>query len=108
MQDAVGRGHEVPAIVRYPNTLPPHPHLHPLKADIYQADEVARSVGGHGAVTNAFNPGWSNPYIYNLQVKGAKAIIGGSRLALWWSILLRRGMNLRLRRATTFLKRSAS
>ncbi|GAB1723200.1 MAG: hypothetical protein NTNFB01_20960 [Nitrospira sp.] len=103
----MGRGHEVTAIVRHPNTLPPHPHLHPLKADIYQADEVARSVGGHGAVTSAFNPSWSNPYIYNRQVKGAKAIIGGSRLALW-SIFCWRGMNLRLRRATTSLKRSAS
>jgi len=81
LQEALGRGHEVTAIVRDPEKLPPHRHLHPRKADIYQADEVARVVGGHDAVISAFNPGWGNPDIFNLQVKGVKAIIDGTKKA---------------------------
>lgn len=81
LQEALSRGHEITAIVRDPKTLPPHRRLHPQEADIYKADEVARSVGGHEAVISAFNPGWSNPDIYNLQIKGTKAIIDGTKKA---------------------------
>jgi putative NADH-flavin reductase len=42
---------------------------------------VARLVAGHDAVISAFNPGWSNPDIYNLQVNGTKAIINGVKKA---------------------------
>ena len=38
-------------------------------------------VGGHDAVISAFNPGWGNPDIFNLQVKGAQAIIDGTKKA---------------------------
>ncbi len=77
LKEALDRGHEVTAIVRDPEKLHPHRKLHPLKADIYDADEVARAVAGHDAVISAFNPGWSNPDIYNQQVKGTQAIITG-------------------------------
>ena len=81
LQEALSRGHEVTAIVRDPEKLPPHRHLHPRKADIYHAEEVARVVRGHDAVISAFNPGWGNPDIFNLQVKGVKAIIDGTKKA---------------------------
>lgn len=35
----------------------------------------------HDAVISAFNPGWSNPDIYNQQVKGARSIISGVKKA---------------------------
>ena len=38
-------------------------------------------VAGHDAVISAFNPGWGNPDIYNLQVKGARSIIDGVKKA---------------------------
>jgi putative NADH-flavin reductase len=47
-----------------------------VKADILK-DEVEKLAGGHDAVISAYNPGWSNPDIYQEQVKGAKAIING-------------------------------
>lgn len=75
LKEALGRGHEVTAIVRHPEKLTPHPKLHPQRADIYNEDEVARMVAGHHAVISAFNPGWSNPDLYNQQVKGTQAII---------------------------------
>jgi len=81
LQEALERGHEVTAIVRHPEKLPPHARLHPQKGDVYNADDVARMVAGHEAVISAFNPGWANPDIYNLQVKGTQAIINGVKKA---------------------------
>jgi uncharacterized protein len=81
LREALDRGHRVTAVARDPEKLPPHPHLHPRKADIYQEGEVARVVAGQEAVINAFNPGWSNPDIYNQQIKGTRAIINGVKQA---------------------------
>jgi uncharacterized protein len=77
LKEALDRGHEVTAIVRHTEKLQSHPKLHPQKGDIYNADEVARLVAGHDAVISAFNPGWSDPDIYNYQVKGTRSIIDG-------------------------------
>ena len=38
-------------------------------------------MAGHDAVISAFNPGWSNPDIYDQQVKGTRAIINGVKKA---------------------------
>jgi putative NADH-flavin reductase len=81
LKEAVDRGHEVAAIVRNPDKLTPHAKLHPKKGDVYNEDEVVRLVTGHDAVISAFNPGWSNPDIYNQQVKGARSIINGVKKA---------------------------
>ncbi len=81
LKEALDRGHEVTAIVRHPEKLQPHPKLHPQKGDVYNADEVARLVAGHDAVISAFNPGWTNPDIYNQQVKGTESIIKGVKQA---------------------------
>ena len=81
LKEALDRGHEVTAIVRHPDKLTPHAKLHPKKGDVYNEDEVARLVTGHNAVISAFNPGWSNPDIYNQQVTGTQAIINGVKKA---------------------------
>ena len=70
LKEALDRGHEVAAMVRNPDTLTPHEKLHPKKGDAYNEDDVARLAANHDAVISAFNPGWSNPDIYNQQVKG--------------------------------------
>ena len=81
LQEALQRGHEITAIVRHPEKVKPHPKLRPHKADVQKADEVTRSVAGHDAVISAFNPGWTNPNMYDLQVKGTRAIIDGVKKA---------------------------
>lgn len=81
MKEALDRGHEVTAIVRHPEKLQPHANLHSQKGDVYNADDVAQLVTGHDAVISAFNPGWGNPDIYNLQVKGTRSIIDGVKKA---------------------------
>src|SRR5215475_5666531 len=81
LQEALNRGHQVTAIVRDPEKLQAHSKLRAQNGDVYKEDEVARFVAGHDAVISAFNPGWSNPDIYNQQVKGTKAIINGVKKA---------------------------
>lgn len=77
LKEALDRGHTVTAIVRHPEKLQAHANLRAKKGDVYNADEVARLVAGQDVVISAFNPGWSNADIYNLQVKGTEAIIKG-------------------------------
>jgi putative NADH-flavin reductase len=75
--EALARGHQVTAIVRHPEKITvQNPNLTIVKADILKnkADEL---VKGHEAVISAYNPGWSNPDIYNEQIEGYKAIISG-------------------------------
>ena len=81
LKEALNRGHDVTAIVRHPEKVQPQANLQPQKGDVYHEEEVARLVAGHNAVISAFNPGWSNPDIYNQQVKGTRAIINGVKRA---------------------------
>lgn len=81
LKEALDRGHDVTAVARDPEKLTSHPNLHPRRADIYQEGEVSRLLAGQDAVISAFNPGWSNPDIYNQQVKGTRAIINGVKQA---------------------------
>lgn len=81
LKEALDRGHEVTAIVRHPEKLTAHPKLHARKGDVYNENEMARLVTGQDAVISAFNPGWTNPDIYNLHIKGIKAIIAAVKKA---------------------------
>jgi putative NADH-flavin reductase len=77
LNEALMRGHKVTAIVRHPEKITVrNPLLNVVKADILK-DKVDKLVKGHDAVISAYNPGWSNPDIYNEQIKGYKAIISG-------------------------------
>jgi hypothetical protein len=75
--EALARGHQVTAIVRHPEKITvQNPSLTVVKADILK-DKVDELVKGHDAVISAYNPGWSNPDIYNEQIEGYKAILSG-------------------------------
>jgi hypothetical protein len=75
--EALARGHEVTAIVRHPERIAvTNPHLTVMKADVLK-EKVEKLVRGHDAVISAYNPGWSNPDMYNEQIEGYKRIISG-------------------------------
>jgi len=74
LKEALERGHEVTAVARDRDKLPPHAALHAHSVDVYDPDQLARLIRGHDAVISAFNPGWNNADIYNLQLKGTRAI----------------------------------
>ena len=82
LKEALDRGHAVTAIVRNPENITlQHDHLNIIKADILDTDQVAKAVAGTDAVISAYNPGWSNPDIYEEFLKGSKSIQAGTKAA---------------------------
>lgn len=81
LNELVQRGHTVTAIVRNPERVKQAKNVTAVKANALNEDEVADAVRGHDVVVNAFNPGWSNPNIYEEFLQGAKAIQEGTKKA---------------------------
>jgi putative NADH-flavin reductase len=67
------RHHEVSAISRNPKDATAD-NVTAVKADVTDVDAFAEVLKGHDAVVNAFNPGWTNPNIYDDFINGSKAI----------------------------------
>jgi putative NADH-flavin reductase len=75
--EALGRGHQVTAIVRHPEKMTVrNARLHVVKADILKSD-VEALVKGHDAVISAYSAGRSGSGIYDEQIKGYKAMLSG-------------------------------
>ncbi len=81
MIEALRRGHEVTAIARHPERLPPVPQLSPVCADVFERDVIARLVAGHDAVIDAFHPGWGSVASGERQLSGAQTIIAAVKQA---------------------------
>lgn len=81
LQELLSRGHEVVALVRHPEKFPVREHVQIIKADVLEADEVARAVAGVDAVISAYNAGWTNPNIYADFMQGSRAIVQGVKAA---------------------------
>ena len=81
LDEALRRGHAVTALSRHPGKLAARPGLTVVKADVYDAAQVASAVAGHDAVLDAFNPGWGDPDIRSNFTKGTKAILDGVKQA---------------------------
>ena len=48
-----------------------------VAAEAREAGQVAQAVAGHDAMISAFNPGWSQPRLYDLVLQGNQAIVDG-------------------------------
>jgi len=81
LNEALDRGHIVLAIVRNPEKLHPRDHLTAKTVDVYHSDALATLVQGYDAVISAFNPGWSDPNIYDNQLRGTTSIISALKKA---------------------------
>lgn len=81
LTEALSRGHDVTALARTPSKIPAQPKLTVAAADVLDAAQVARAVAGHDAVISAYNPGWQEPEIYALFLKGTQAIVDGVKQA---------------------------
>jgi putative NADH-flavin reductase len=79
LDEALRRGHAVTALSRHPDQLAPRPGLTVVKADVYDAAQVASALAGHDAVLDAFNPGWGDPAIRANFMKGTRAILAGAK-----------------------------
>lgn len=75
LKEALTRGHEVTAIARNTAKISTENDLlNTADIDVKQTDQLAEVLNGNEVVISAFNPGWSNPNIYQDYLEGAKAI----------------------------------
>ncbi len=78
LHEALNRGIKVTAVVRNPESIKiSNPDLTIVKADASDADKVADICKGADAVISAYNPGWTNPAIYEETLKVYPQILSG-------------------------------
>lgn len=73
VKEFASRGHEITAISRNPSEDVPA-NVTTVKADIFNTEALADILKGHNAVVNSYNPGWTNPNIYDDFIVGSKSI----------------------------------
>jgi len=81
LTELLSRGHSVTALARSPEKYAAQDRVTVVKADVSNAADVATAVRGHDAVIDAYNPGWNEADIYNLFLRGTRAIIDGTKQA---------------------------
>jgi putative NADH-flavin reductase len=76
LHELLDRDHMVIGIARHPEKLGfRHPGLAMRPADVFNTDQIVPLLKGQEAVISAYNPGWTNPNIYNEYIDGGKHII---------------------------------
>ncbi|KQV90430.1 NAD(P)-dependent oxidoreductase [Rhizobacter sp. Root1221] len=81
LEELLQRGHQVTALARDPAKYTAREGLKAVTADVLDAAQVADAVRGQDAVISAYNPGWTEPDIYNVFLKGTRAIVDGVKRA---------------------------
>jgi putative NADH-flavin reductase len=81
VKELASRGHEVLAIARNTEKVEEKAKVHATSVDVNNVDALAKTLAGVDVVVSAFNPGWTNPNIYNDFIKGAEAIQAGVKAA---------------------------
>ena len=75
LKEALDRGHEVTAIARNTEKISAEMDLLKTAAvDVNQKKDLAEVLKGNEVVISTFNPGWTNPKMYEDYLKGAQAI----------------------------------
>ena len=65
LNELLNRGNKVTAVVRDPSTIKIiNPNLTVEKADVENEEQLINICKGKDAVISAYNPGWTNPNIY--------------------------------------------
>lgn len=82
LNEALNRGIKVTAVVRNPEAIKiSGPNLTIVKADVSDTDTVAKISKGTDAVISAYNPGWTNPDIYEKTLEVYPRILAGVKKA---------------------------
>jgi len=71
LNEIANRNHEITAIARNPKTSE---NAKWVQADVFNTDDLANALKGNDVVVSAYNPGWTNPNIYDDFITGSKAI----------------------------------
>lgn len=79
IREAVSRGHEVTGISRTVDTG--SKDWNAVSLDVMHTDKLSQQLKDQDAVISAFNPGWSNPHIYEDFMDGSRSILQATREA---------------------------
>lgn len=74
VKELSSRGYQVKAIARNTEKIVSGDLVTAVSADVNNVDQLASILSGEDAVISTFNPGWTNPNIYEDYLKGAKNI----------------------------------
>jgi len=75
LKEALSRGQQVTAVLRHPEKLSiKDKNLKVIAGDVMDTEKLSELMKGNDAVVSAYNPGWSNPDIYNEFLKGSLSI----------------------------------
>lgn len=74
LKELVDRNHSVKAISRSINPESEFKNVATIQIDVNDIDALAVDFKGADVVISAFNPGWTNPNIYDDYLKGSKNI----------------------------------
>src|ERR1700722_19554159 len=78
--ELVSRNHEVLGISREAKVSDKN-NLTFISSDVLNVNELANTIKDYDVVVSAFNPGWTNPNIYDDYIKGAQSIQKAVKLA---------------------------
>ena len=82
LNEALNRGIQVTAVVRNPESIKiSNANLTIVGADVSDAGKVAEISKGIDAVISSYNPGWTNPNIYDETLKVYPQILAGVKQA---------------------------
>lgn len=74
LKELADRNHSIKAISRSISSDVGYKNAVGVPVDVNQVDALAMDLKGADIVVSAFNPGWTNPNIYEDFLKGAKSI----------------------------------
>ena len=83
LRELTARGHDVTAVVRRPGALDgtSYPAVTQVVGDAYDLESLETAFAGAEAVVSAFNPGWTDPALYDRYRAGARTIQAAARNA---------------------------
>lgn len=80
LNELLSRGHKVTAVVRNPGKIGiKSPSLTVVQADVTDASALVAACKGRDAVISAYNPGWTNPNIYEETLRNYPLILEAVR-----------------------------
>ena len=74
VNELANRGYEVNAIARDSSKVEVKENVNAISADVNDVEAFAKVLEGNDAVINTFNPGWTNPNLYDDFLNGSKNI----------------------------------
>lgn len=82
LKELLDRGYKVTTLVRNPDKITiKSPDLTVVKGEVSDFDEIKKLATGKDAVISAYNPGWSNPNIYEETLKNYPRILDAVKAA---------------------------